>query len=53
MACFQSSSDAALVAEAETLSSVQGILKLLLAFIHKKTRLFRDLTQQVSAHGLL
>ena len=35
--------DAALVAEAErNLSSVQGILKLLLAFLGKKTRLFPD-----------
>ena len=35
---FQSSSDAALVAEAErNLSSVQGILKMLLAFVGKKT----------------
>ena len=47
--------DAALVAEAgrEALSSVQGILKLLLAFLDKKTGLFRDLGQQVSGHGML
>jgi len=47
--------DAALVAEAgrEALSSVQGILKLLLAFLGKRTRLFRDLGQQVSGHGML
>jgi hypothetical protein len=32
---------------------VQGILKLLLAFLGKKTRLFRDLRQQVSGHGML
>ena len=36
--------DVALVAKLrETLSSVQGILKLLLAFLGKKTHLFRDL----------
>jgi len=45
--------DTALVAEAETLSPVQGILKLLLAFVGKKTRLFRDFEQQVSGHGML
>jgi len=46
--------DSALVAEAEiNPSSVQGILKLLLAFLDKKTRLFQDLQQQVSGHGML
>jgi len=46
--------DASLVAETERNPfSVQGILKLLLAFLGKKTRLFRDLRQQVSRHGML
>jgi len=37
----------------KTLSSVQGILKVLLAFLGKKTRLFGDLGEQVSGHGML
>jgi len=46
--------DAALLAEVESNpSSVQGILKLLLAFLDKKKRLFQDLEQQVSGHGML
>ena len=46
--------DAALVAEADrNLFSVQGILKLLLAFLGKMTQLFQDLEQQVSGHGML
>jgi len=46
--------DAALVAKAERKPFFSArILKLLLAFLGKKTRLFQDLEQQVSGHGML
>ena len=44
---------ATLAAEAETLSLVRGISKLLLAFLGKKTQLLRRLGQQFSGQGIL